>query len=151
MRTEPHPIYLSGHGDLNEPFRALYGANARQPQTVVVEDADAAFAAPGSARALTDAIFALTHCRWILLAREASAMPLDAWLTGRICDEPVADSDLRLDLDEAMRIARRLGVDDEEIEPLWRAADGHPLEFSARCFAPPYREAVLSVWERASR
>ncbi|MBV9269993.1 MAG: hypothetical protein JO165_02800, partial [Candidatus Eremiobacteraeota bacterium] len=149
-RAEPHAIYLNGHTDLSEPLRALHGTTARKSETIVLEDADAAFCNPSSSRAITDAIFSLTHCRWILIARDPSPLPLEAWLAGRICDEPVDETDLRFDRAEAALIAQRFGSPAEDVGSLLQSG-GNPLEFCALCSAPSYREAVLRVWECASR
>lgn len=151
MRSGPGAVYLSAHQSaLSEQLRGLRGADSSKAQIVVLEDADRAFADAATARAVTDAIFALAQCRWILIVRDPAAIPLETWLTGRICDEPIGAADLRFDLAEALLIAERFGIAASEAERLWHESAGNPLQFNALCIAPRYRDAVNAVWDRAT-
>ncbi len=98
--------------------------------TVVLDDLHHVLADPRSAGFISGLIDATApRVRWILGARDATALPVPRWLADGVIDLPVEDADLRVELDELRAAARAagLGLDEAALRAVYARTAGWPL------------------------
>jgi ATP/maltotriose-dependent transcriptional regulator MalT len=102
--------------------------------TVVLDELHHVLGEPRTTAFLAALIEATAHdLRWILIAREATFLPLPRWLATGIAELPIESADLRVRYDELAEAAASLyaDVDARKLAELHERTGGWPLGLSA--------------------